>query len=92
MVEQMYRFQAAALLASGDDPYGTVFPEAETTTVSILKEAVSGAKTPGQEQLQFIKAQQTGLSREREKAIQGVQSGSNDHGRENGSAAEGDCT
>ncbi|KAF4462717.1 ATP-dependent DNA helicase PIF1, partial [Fusarium albosuccineum] len=80
MVEQMYRFQAAAL-ESGDDLYSAVFTE-----------AISGAETPGQEQLRSIKAQQTSLSREREKAIQGMQSGSNGRGREDGSAAEGDCT
>ncbi|KAM6514317.1 hypothetical protein FALCPG4_015467 [Fusarium falciforme] len=80
MVEQMYRFQAAAL-ESGDDLYSAVFPE-----------AISGAETPGQEQLRSIKAQQAGLSREREKAIQGMQSGSNGRSREDGSTVEGDCT
>jgi hypothetical protein len=92
LVEQMYRFQAAALPASEDDLYGTVFPEAETTAVSILGGTVSGADTPKQEQLRSIRAQQTGLSREREKAIQGMQSESDAHGQENGSAVEGDCT
>jgi hypothetical protein len=91
MVEQMYRFQAAAL-ESGDDLYSTVFPEAEARTVGILGGAISGAETPGQEQLRSIKAQQAGLSREREKAIQGMQSRSNSRGREDGSTAEGDCT
>lgn len=91
MVEQMYRFQAAAL-ESGDDLYSTVFPEAEAGTVSIPGGAISGAETPGQEQLRSIKAQQAGLSRERENAIQGMQSGSNGRGREDGSTAEGDCT
>ncbi|KAH8745553.1 hypothetical protein F5883DRAFT_385084, partial [Diaporthe sp. PMI_573] len=91
MVEQMYRFQAAAL-ESGDDLYSTVFPEVEARTVSILRGAISGAEPPGQEQLRAIKAQQAGLSREREKAIHGMQSGPHGRGREDGSTAEGDCT
>ncbi|CAH0017208.1 unnamed protein product [Clonostachys rhizophaga] len=85
-------FAMAAALESGDDLYSTVFPEAEARTVGILEGAISGAETPGQEQLRSIKAQQAGLSREREKAIQGMQSRSNSRGREDGSTAEGDCT
>ncbi|KAL8284658.1 hypothetical protein RB597_008496 [Gaeumannomyces tritici] len=77
MVEQMYRFQAAAL-GSTEGLHNAILPEAGTRTVGILGGTVSGAEIPGQEQLRSIKAQQTGLSREREKAIQGMQSGLGD--------------
>lgn len=77
MLEQMYQFQAAAL-GSTEDPHGAVLAEDATRIVSVLGGTVSGVETPGQEQLRSIKAQQTGLSREREKAIQGMQSGSGD--------------
>ncbi|EJT68997.1 hypothetical protein GGTG_13394 [Gaeumannomyces tritici R3-111a-1] len=77
MVEQMYRFQAAAL-GSAEDLHTAVLPETGIRTASILGGTFSGAETPGQEQLRSIKAQQAGLSREREKAIQGIQSGPGD--------------
>ncbi|KAL6411764.1 hypothetical protein AUP68_04138 [Ilyonectria robusta] len=73
----MYQFQAAALGLT-EDPHGTVLAEDTIRIVSVLGGTVSGVETPGQEQLRSIKAQQTGLSREREKAIQGMQSGSGD--------------
>lgn len=72
MLEQMYQFQAAAL-GSTEDPHGAVLAEDATRIVSVLGGTVSGVETPGQEQLRSIKAQQTGLSREREKAIQAME-------------------
>jgi hypothetical protein len=69
MVEQMYRFQATAL-DSTDDLRATVIPDHDA---HILGGSISRAEIPRQEQLRSIKSQQNGLSREREKMIQGLQ-------------------
>ena len=69
MVEQMYRFQATAL-NSTDDLRATVIPDHDA---HILGGSISRAEIPRQEQLRSIKSQQNGLSREREKMIQGLQ-------------------
>ncbi|KAG5778224.1 hypothetical protein H9Q73_008110 [Fusarium xylarioides] len=69
MVEQMYRFQATAL-NSTDDLRATVIPD---HGAHILGGSISWAEIPRQEQLRSIKSQQNGLSREREKMIQGLQ-------------------
>ncbi|KAG6979113.1 hypothetical protein FocnCong_v010858 [Fusarium oxysporum f. sp. conglutinans] len=69
MVEQMYRFQATAL-NSTDDLRATVIPD---HGAHILGGSISWAEIPRQEQLRSIKSQQNGLSREREKMVQGLQ-------------------
>jgi hypothetical protein len=69
MVGQMYRFQATAL-DSTDDLRATVIPDHDA---HILGGSISRAEIPRQEQLRSIKSQQNGLSREREKMIQGLQ-------------------
>jgi len=62
-VRKLYRFQQAAL-GSLDELCATAVPE------TALR-----AGLPGQEQLRSIKSQQRSASREREKMIQGIQSG-----------------
>ncbi|KAM9876020.1 hypothetical protein VDGL01_09923 [Verticillium dahliae] len=74
LVRQMHRFQETAL-GSADDLDAAVIPDSGR---SILGGAVPGEGTARQEQLRSIKSQQTALSRERERAIQGMQSRSDD--------------
>jgi hypothetical protein len=85
MVEQMYRFQETAL-ASEEDLRAAVILDDEP---SPLGGTVSGTGMPGQDQLRSIKSQQMSLSREREKAIQGMQSRSGAATAVDGATARG---
>lgn len=69
MVDQMHRFQATTL-GSADDLEAAVIPDHRT---SIVGGQMMRVGIPRQDQLRSIKSQQTRLSREREKAIQGIQ-------------------
>ncbi|RKK86029.1 hypothetical protein BFJ68_g17175 [Fusarium oxysporum] len=70
MVEQMFQFQETALTSEEDLNTAIILNDG----LSPLRGTVSSTGTPGQEQLRAIKSQQISLSREREKAIQGMQS------------------
>ncbi|KAF9774784.1 hypothetical protein IL306_007182 [Fusarium sp. DS 682] len=70
MVEQMYQFQETALASEEDLNAAIILNDG----LSPLRGTVSSTGIPGQEQLRAIKSQQISLSREREKAIQGMPS------------------
>jgi hypothetical protein len=70
MVEQMFQFQETALTSEEDLNTAIILNDG----LSPLRGTVSSTGTPEQEQLRAIKSQQISLSREREKAIQGMQS------------------
>ena len=50
-----------------------IVPERGERTLSVPGQPFSGAKIPGQQHLRYIKSQQSSLSLEREKMIQGIQ-------------------
>jgi hypothetical protein len=70
MVEQMYRFQETALASSSELHAAAIADQGPGP----LGGASSATEIPTQDQVRSIKSQQTSLSREREKAIQGMQS------------------
>ncbi|KAG7423209.1 hypothetical protein Forpi1262_v015603 [Fusarium oxysporum f. sp. raphani] len=101
MVQQMYQFQETALASEEDLNAAIILNDG----LSPPQRTVSSTGTPRQEQLRAIKSQQISLSREREKAFQGMQSwpgatipidratargGSEDLEQQNGQAATAD--
>ncbi|KAF5258223.1 hypothetical protein FOXYS1_11217 [Fusarium oxysporum] len=101
MVQKMYQFQETALASEEDLNAAIILNDG----LSPRQRTVSSTGTPRQEQLRAIKSQQISLSREREKAFQGMQSwpgatipidratargGSEDLEQQNGQAATAD--
>ncbi|KAI8411539.1 hypothetical protein FOFC_08133 [Fusarium oxysporum] len=101
MVQQMYEFQETALASEEDLNAAIILNDG----LSPPQRTISSTGTPRQEQLRAIKSQQISLSREREKASQGMQSwlgatipidratargGSEDLEQQNGQAATAD--
>ncbi|TXB96440.1 hypothetical protein FocTR4_00012106 [Fusarium oxysporum f. sp. cubense] len=101
MVQQMYQFQETALASEEGLNAAIILNDG----LSPPQRTVSSTGTPRQEQLRAIKSQQISLSREREKAFQGMQSwpgatipidratargGSEDLEQQNGQAATAD--
>ncbi|KAH7184332.1 hypothetical protein DER44DRAFT_834834 [Fusarium oxysporum] len=101
IVEQMYQFQETALASEEDLNAAIILNDG----LSPPQGTVSSTGTPRQEQLRAIKSQQISLSRDREKAFQGMQSwpgatipidratargGSEDLEQQNGQAATAD--
>jgi ATP-dependent DNA helicase PIF1 len=70
IVEQMYQFQETALASEEDLNAAIILNDG----LSPPQGTVSSTGTPRQEQLRAIKSQQISLSRDREKAFQGMQS------------------
>lgn len=70
IIRQLYRFEVAAL-SSTDELHATMISDYGT---SVSGRSILGTNLPPQEQLRSIKSQQTSLSREKEKMIQGIQS------------------
>ncbi|KAJ6437585.1 membrane protein [Purpureocillium lavendulum] len=73
MMQDLCRFQQSAL-SSPAELEATVVPEWEETRTSMTGRQFSGAALPSQDQVRAIKSQQTSASKERENAIQGIQS------------------
>ncbi|KAL8281707.1 hypothetical protein RB600_008933 [Gaeumannomyces tritici] len=72
MVQQLYRFQVAALCSTDELRAMTVL-ERGPRTLSVPGRSYWGAGIPGQEQVRSIKSQQVSASKERERMIQGIQ-------------------
>jgi hypothetical protein len=73
MVQELCRFQLAAL-SSNHELCATILPERGPRIVRLPGDPSRMAEIPRQEQVRSIKSQQTSVSREREKMIQGIQS------------------
>ncbi|KJZ68887.1 hypothetical protein HIM_11720 [Hirsutella minnesotensis 3608] len=73
MMQKLYRFQQSAL-SSPAELEATVVPERGERRISMTGREFSGAALPTQDQVKAIKSQQTSASKERENAIQGIQS------------------
>jgi hypothetical protein len=70
LVQRLCRFQSAAL-CSTDDLRATMVPERGPRLPHLPGAPSRGAEIPRQEQVRSIKSQQTSVSREREKTLQG---------------------
>jgi hypothetical protein len=73
VVQELCRFQLAALL-SKQELCATIVPERGPRNLRVPGDPFRTAGIPRQEQVRSIKSQQTSVSREREKMIQGMQS------------------
>ncbi|KAF1993896.1 hypothetical protein P154DRAFT_476817, partial [Amniculicola lignicola CBS 123094] len=77
VVRQLYRFQQV-VLCSTDELRATVVLQGDSRAISNSGWPSTDADIPGQDKVRSIKSQQTSLSRERERMIQGIQEGFDD--------------